>query len=531
LDATPHHPPPSSPAASPPAADPSAKRKKKKVRGAWISFVGRIVAQIIGAVASVVLGVLILQKVNQPQDKTSDAAAADPVAVSIPRESGEVALAVLPLDNFSGDQSQDYFADGMTEALTADLAQIAGLHVISRTSTMAYKGRQKPLPQIARELGVDLIVEGSVVQANDRVRVTAQLIDAKTDRHLWARSYERRAGDVLALQAEVATAIAREIKGAINPAQTQRLAARRAVDPAVYDLYLRGRHAWNMRTRDGYDSAIRYFTEATQKDPEFALAYAGLADVYVLEGAPIVTGVPDERMNKARAAAERAVALDPQLAEAHTSRAAVHFFGGRDYAAAERAFKQALAINPHYPTARQWYAIVLAEQRRDREALEHAEEAVRLDPLSGTMQQTLALVHYYGRRFDAAIASAQRAIALNAQLPLARNVAAKALIIKGEPHGAVGLLEPAAARTSEGVMLLALAHERAGNRMTAASLIRDLQSRQPAPLGVLAQWHAATGNADEAFRMLARLEGPPPPVIRIDPLFDQFRADARYAAL
>jgi TolB-like protein len=169
---------------------------------------------------------------------------------------------VLPLENFSGDAAQDYFVDGMTEALIADLAQIEGLKVISRTSTLQYKGQRKSVPQVAQELSVDLIVEGSVAKVGERVRVTAQLIDAKSDEHIWARSYDRTLSDVLALQGEVATSIVRELKGAITPRQQSRLSQRRPVDPAVYDLYLRGRQAWSLRTPDGFENAIRYLSEA-----------------------------------------------------------------------------------------------------------------------------------------------------------------------------------------------------------------------------------------------------------------------------
>ena len=477
------------------------------------------------------LGVLVLQRVNQPAD-TPVERAADPAPSPAPRSaSGEIAIAVLPLDNFSGDPAQDYFADGMTEALTADLARISGLHVISRTSTMLYKNNRKPLRQIAQELGVDLVVEGSVMRAENRVRITAQLIDAKTDRHLWARAYDRTLKDVLALQAEVATAIATEVKGAIPATQVAALNQRRAVDPVAYDLYLRGRHEWGLRTPAGYENAIRYYTEATERDPDFAQAYAGLADVYVLQGAPLITGVPLQNMKLAQQAAVRAIELDDRLAESHTSLGAVLFFGSRDFAGAEREFRRAIELNRQYPTAHQWLAILLSEQGRDREAVEHATAAVTIDPLSGTMRQTIALVHYYGRRYDEAIAAGRRALELNAQLPLARNIMAKAFMLKGEPKSAAALLEPASARTAEGVMLLGVAYARAGARAAADALYKELSARGPDGQGALIQWHAATGNLDAAFALLNQVGEPPAPVLRVDPFFDQFRDDRRFADL
>ncbi len=216
----------------------------------------------------------------------------------------------------------------MTEALIADLAQIGNLRVISRTSVMQYRRTQKPMRLIAQELGAQMIVEGSVLRSGDRVRVTAQLIDASTDHHLWARSYEHTLRDVLALQGQVASEIAKEVRGALTPIQQGRLAQRKAIDPAAYDLYLRGRHAWNLRTSAGLKAAATYFEQAIEKAPDFALAYAGLADVSVLSN--LGPGSAAEARTKALAAATRALELDDALAEAHTSRAALYFFQERD---------------------------------------------------------------------------------------------------------------------------------------------------------------------------------------------------------
>ena len=317
-----------------PPDDPAKKKKKKaaKVRSAWISFIGRILAQVIGAAASVVFGLFILQRYQSSSHESKNASAAPaahPAAVRERRSPGETAVAVLPLANFSGDAKQEYFVDGLTEALTASLAQVKNMRVISRTSSMAYKSGQKPLPEIARELNVDMLVEGSVTRDGDRVRVTAQLIDGVTDEHLWARSFDRRMKDVLTLQDEIARAIAAEV-GAVAQPTTQSL-----VDPAVYDLYLRGRFAWNTRTAAGFDEAEKFFNQAIAKDPNFALAYAGLADVYQL-----TMQVPGEASSaqKARTAAERAIAIDEKVAEAHTSLAGLLHRSDADVKGAEREF-------------------------------------------------------------------------------------------------------------------------------------------------------------------------------------------------
>ncbi len=316
--------PPAQVAETPSESTALKKKKKSKVRSAWISFIGRIVAQIIGAVASVVLAVMYLQKTQSTDAPTAERVSTieSPAARPVPRPAdGRITLAVLPLDNYSGDTHQDFFADGMTEALIADLAQIEGLRVISRTSVMPYRTTQKSMPQIANELGADVIVEGSVVRSGDRVRVTAQLIDGGSDHHVWARSYEHTLRDVLALQGLVAAEIAKAVKGALTPLQQGRLAGRRAIDPAVYDLYLRGRQAWSLRTADGFAKAVSFFEEAIEQDPTFALAYSGLSDVYVLPSTRANPAGAINARSKALAAATKALQLDDTLAEAHTSRA------------------------------------------------------------------------------------------------------------------------------------------------------------------------------------------------------------------
>ena len=443
---------------------------------------------------------------------------------------------MLPLDNFSRDPADGYFAQGMTEVLISDLAQIKGWRVISRTSTAAYQNTGKSIARIGAELNVDLIVEGSVTKAGDQVRVVVQLIDVKSDEHLWARSYDRSTRDILALQSELAREIARSVKAAIVPEHEARLTTRAAFDPAVYDLYLRGRHAWNLRTPEGLSDAITLFTEAVEREPNFALAHVGLADAYSVGGAPS-SGPLDvrERTVKARASAERAMALAAHMAEAHTAMGGVLFFGDRDAAAAERAFKRAIALNPNYPVAHQWLSILLAERGRDDEARGHAETAVRLDPMEATFHQAAGLVHYYSHRYGEAITSERRALEIRPQLPFARAILIKSLVMAGDPGAAVRVCDEApggASANLERLVNCAIAFHRAKDAR-AAGLRDHLLAMRPLPATAMVQWYAATGDPDRAFELIGQLRAANnlPRNLVFDPLFEPLRGDERYAKL
>jgi len=504
-------------------------KKKDKVRSAWIAFVGRILAQVIGAAATVALGIFVATRMqSRPVDPAPVPSPPRPAAPA--RAPGTVAIAVLPLENLSGDAKQEYFADGMTDALITDLAQIGGARVISRTSSMSYKGQRKPLPQIAEELGVDFIVEGSVMRAGDRVRITAQLIDARKDEHVWARTYDHRVRDVFALQGEVATQIAAEVKGALTPSQRTRLAQRKPIDPAVYDLYLRGRYAWNLRTPEGYRDAIRAFEEAIGKDPDFALAHAGLADTYSLQ---TTGGDRRQATTRAKPAALRALELDAGLAEAHTALAAVYHRGEGRRDEAEREFRQALLLNPGYATAHQWYSIFLAEDGRDEEALNHARQAVLLDPLSGTLHMTLGLIQYYGRRYAESEAEERRALELGPQLEMARLFLARTLVAAARPAAAIALYGQEPPKGAEAIAALAAAHRLSGDAGRADALVKRLRAMDPLPAAALARFHAVTGERAAALDMLERAADMEPTSLQAlmrDPAFDALRSDARFAA-
>jgi len=297
---------------------------------------------------------------------------------------GEIhSIAVLPLDNYSGDFGQDFFAEGMTDALTAQLATISQLRVISRGSAMQFKGAQRPpAPEIARRLDVDAIVEGSVTRSGDRVRITAELIDARADRHLWARSFERSSDDVLALQAELASAIAHEINVQLTPSEQSRLAAAPHVDPEAYDAYLKGRFFFNRPSDENLKKAIAQFEQAIQLSPGFAPAYSGLSDAYLWAGYNEGFMTATESRGRAKAAAEKAVELDENSAEAHTTLANFLLWFEYDWAGCEREFRKAMALNPSYAYAPDQFGIGLAFQGRFDEAIEQGQRAAALDPLS-----------------------------------------------------------------------------------------------------------------------------------------------------
>jgi TolB-like protein/DNA-binding winged helix-turn-helix (wHTH) protein len=328
-------------------------------------------------------------------------------------------LAVLPLENLTGDASQEYFADGMTDALITDLAQIGTLRVISRTSIMRYKGMRKPLPEIARELGVDGIIEGTVVRSAGRIRITSQLIYAPSDRHLWAHSYERDIGDLVTLQGEVAQAIAGEVRAVLTPEQRARLSARVTTNPAAYEAYLKGRYYWNQRTPAGEKKSIEFFQQAVEEDPEFALAYAGLADAFNFAN---VLGVlpPKESSPEAKAAATKALMLDPQLAEAHTALGLVKSHYDFDFPGAQREFLKAIELNPNYSSAHLLYAgAYLTPMGRHDDAIAEMKKALELDPLSLPLNNMMAETYLWAGDYAKSLQQFQRTIALDPVFPLA----------------------------------------------------------------------------------------------------------------
>jgi TolB-like protein/Tfp pilus assembly protein PilF len=408
------------------------KKHKAKVRAAWISFVGRIIAQIAGAAATIVIGLSVL---NHYAGRDTRAASGGDLPDSAPSQArradhwpGAIDLAVLPLENLSADSTYESFADGMSDALMAHVARIEGLHVISRTSSMHYKGLRPSVPAVVADLGVAFIVEGTVASDNGRLRVTVRLVDARADHELWSRTYERPHRDILTLQTELAAAIAREVSATLAPLVEPRIAGAPRIETVMHDQYIRGRSAARLETAEGIEAAIRYFEQAIRLTPGFAPAYAGLAIAYAQLGVPAPSApAAGHAFERAREAAITAIDLDPNLADAQTALAAVAHRLDRDWVASDQAYRRALALGPGNALAHRWYAVFLAEQGRHREALAEAERSLDLDPLPAETHHALGLVHYYAGRFDKAAAAARRAIAITPGLQSARLLLARSL--------------------------------------------------------------------------------------------------------
>lgn len=361
-------------------------------------------------------------------------------------------IAVLPLENLSKDPEQDYFSAGITDALTTDLAQIGSLRVISRTSAVYFKGAKETLPEVGRQLNVDAVVEGTVARSENRVRITAQLIEAASDRHLWAKSYERDLRDVLALQDEVARDIAEEISVKLTAKERTRLTNARPVNPEAHEAYLRGRFLWNQRTEDQLHKAKQYFEEAIAKDPSYAPAHAGLADTYFYLSYNWGHLQPREGMPLARTAALKAIELDPLAAEGHASLANVKFLYDWDFPRAEEEYKRAIALNPNYELGHHGYSVLLAAEHRNEESVSEARKAVEVDPLSVPANNILGAMLVAANRWDEAFSQSQKALELDpnpTHLPMFYGRIADYYREKGMTKEAIG--EELKARAAQGL--------------------------------------------------------------------------------
>ena len=341
-------------------------------------------------------------------------------------------LAVLPLENISGDKEQEYFADGMTDALIAELGQIGSLRVISRTAVMRFKGTrpQGGLEEIARQLNVDALIEGSVLRSGDRVRVTAELIGTVPERHLWARSYERDLRDVLNLQGEIARSVADEVSAKLTPDVQARLTRARPVDPDAYRLYLLGRYQFSKRTLPAFEKSIQLFQHVLEEDPDNALAYAGLAESYGI--LPFYSGaMPKDAFPKAKAAALKALELDNSLAEAHAALGFVLLYSDWDWLAAESELKRAIELKPSYVVGHHWYAEYLSAMGRHEQAIAETRRAQDLDPLSPLMSTIGASALYRARRYDEAIEQSRKTLELDPNYGIAHDDLASSYVRKG----------------------------------------------------------------------------------------------------
>ncbi len=449
-------------------------------------------------------------------------------------------LAVLPLANLSGDAGQDSFADAMTEELTTRLARMGTWRITSRASAMGYRGTRKNAREIARELGVDALIEGSIIREGSRVKITAQLIDPQTDQHLWADTYERQIESVLAIQNDVARAIAREVGLTLTPEQNASLsAATRNVLPAAYDAYVRGRHAWNKRTEPDLWQAVRFFQESIDADPTYAPAYAGLADCYAQLGYGSYIS-PEDSFPRARAAAQKALELDPTLADAHASLGYALMYYDWNFALAEREYKQAIELNPNSATARQWYAYLLTAMERLSEAEREVGIAKTLDPLSVPIATDRAfMLHYYGKN-DEALHSVKLALEMNSKAPLAYFWLGRIYTSQGRNEEALAAFKNLGPlRTfTPGMSALGFFYGQSGRTQEAQGILAefdDLARRgRYASSYAIAVVHAGLGDRERAFAALDaayRERSHWLLWLKRDPRWDGIRADPRFQAL
>jgi TolB-like protein/DNA-binding winged helix-turn-helix (wHTH) protein/Tfp pilus assembly protein PilF len=439
-------------------------------------------------------------------------------------------IAVLPLENLSNDPEQEYFVEGMTDELITDLAKLPGLRVISRTSSMHYQNTRKTLPEIARELNVDGVVEGTVVRLGDRVRIRTQLIYAPSDQHLWAEAYERDVKDVLALQANLAEDIATEIRLKLTAQQQAQLAALHSVDPKAHELYLKGRYFWNKRNEAGFAKAVEYFQQAITTDPTYAEAYAGLADTYALLG----------KMPEAKTAAEKALELNSDLAEAHASLGLIAPFVDWNWAEAKRHLERAIALNPNYATAHHWYGeVYLMPNGRTDEAIAEIRKAQELDPLSPVIMTDLGKDLYLARRYEEAVVELRRALEIDPNFISAHNWLSDTFLEQGKYAEAIAELEQTKPFKEERIYVrqTAYLYARMGRRAEGRrALARSLQLSEgkSVSLGAVALCYAALGEKDKAFLWLEKAYAEKSSfmtTLKYWSVFDPIRSDPRFTDL
>ena len=438
-------------------------------------------------------------------------------------------LAVLPLQNLSGDSGQEYFADGMTDELITQLARIPNLRVVSRTSIMADKGSRRPLPEIARQLDVDAIVEGSVVRSGDRIRITAQLIDARTDRHLWAQSFEGPASDVLTLQDSVAQQIATQARLVLAPSLP-----RPPVNPAAHDAYLRGRYFFN---KQDFAHSLEYFQQAVALDPGYASAYAGYASA--LDAATTYNlGTPEELMPKAIAAAQRAIQLDPQNGEAYTELGSAQTIYEWDWTAAEQNLNRGISLDPNDSIAEFKYAVYLEAIGRPQDAVAHMRRALQLDPLSFLVNRRLGVALYFDHESDAALAQLQRSAEMEQGSGSIEHYVSLIYEQKGDhdaavQHNLTALHEDLPQLDTSALLAEYQQHgwEAFWRAHTRALLTTSAYSCTGYQIGIDDLRVHDLDHAFESFQHAIDKHCFNMAFIRVDPLFDSVRNDPRYAAL
>jgi len=442
-------------------------------------------------------------------------------------------LVVLPLENLSGDPAQEYFADGMTDVVIGELAKIGALRVISRTSAMRYKGTKKALPEIASELKVDAVIEGTVLRSGDRVQMRVRLIRATTEEHLWVESYDHDLRDVLSLQSGIARAIAREIRIKIAPAEQARLTSGRLINHKAYDDYLLGIFYWNKRTEADLRRAIDYFQSAIREDASYAPAHAGLADCYGVLA--VVFEDPREFAPKAKAAAMNALMIDETLAEAHTVLASIIAQYDWDWQGAEREYSRAIELNPGSPVTHLRYALTLAEMGRTEESLAESRRALDLDPVSLIINTGLGQRLYNARLYDQAIGQLQKSLEMDPNFLLARINLGQVYAQKRRYDESLVELNKAVELSRDSALaelgyVYAVSGQRRAARQTLAEL-RELSRRRYVSSVDVALIYAGLGENDQAFSWLEKAYGERSiklTHLKMDPRFDVLRVDHRF---
>lgn len=475
--------------------------------------------------------VVSIYKVVLPWEKTPERVQREEPSIDKTR------MAVLPLANISPNPSDEYFADGLTEELISTASKIRGLKVIARTSIIKYKDGKKSAEEIGRELKVGTILEGSVRKAGDNFRISVQLIDTETSEHLWGENYDRKIEDIFAIQSEISQKIASSLKVKIS--QFERKAMSRSTNVEAYTLYLRGRHDWNKRTKESLKRAIRYFERALKKDRSYALANCGLADSYALL-ALFEFERPGDAFPKARANAERAIKIDPRLAEAHVSLGLVMFQYEWNWDRAESEFRRALELNPNYPQAHQFYADYLKAMGRFGEALSEMRRALELDPLSLAISTGLGHVLYLSRQYDLAIEQYLRALELDPKFVQAHLWFGRPYLQKKMYDEAISEVKQAVELSGGSTISLAVlghAYASAGKREEALEIVKTLKERakkQYLPSYWIALIYTGLEDKENAFLWLERAfhEHSSWLVwIGVEPRFDVLRSDPRFTSL
>jgi TolB-like protein/DNA-binding winged helix-turn-helix (wHTH) protein len=464
---------------------------------------------------------------------------------SLDAQAGRIMLAVLPFENFTGDAGQEYFSDGLTEEMISQLGNLdpSKLGVIARTSVMHYKHSPESIPQVAKDLGVQYVIEGSVRRDSERVRITVQLIQVKDQSHLWAREYDRDLGHLLELQQEIAREVANEIEFSLSGRRPIESVPQAAMAPPgaksyeAYDLYLKGRYFWNKRTPDGFRQATEYFQQAIDQDPKYGRAYAGLADTFALMSTWYM-GPQNELMPKARSAALRALELDESLAEAHASLALIKENYDYDWPDAEKEFRRAIQLDSQYATAHQWYAEFLSWQGRFEEAFAESELARQLDPLSLIIASDYATILYNSRQYDNSLKQCRSVLELDPNYERAQGMMIPSYVQLGRYAEAVDAVNREADRGGSWILAWkVVVYSRAGHveeaRRALTKLEQDAGSRTNGTATLLIAY-SGTGQKERVIELLQKAYSEHSNAvlqIKVDPMYDPMRSDPRFEDL